>query len=262
MTADEYAKHVSYALHDLPWRQRRDLVAELREHLAELPPDTDLVARLGTPDAYAAEMRAAAGLERRRGPIAFVRTHRPRTLVLTVLVLTVIGLGIGTLVWVSRYQPLENGGWGTTLGAHDSPAGDGIYYVFREGKPFRYGFSIQNSGPFTVRVVAVPIDFDLTVKYRLFMWPKSMKVGFGPAQPPFPRFEPFDLKPGEERGIVLRGVFSEPCSLRDAGTIIGWTEIPIRFSFLGRTKTASIPLAERTVAFNFTKASECPKARR
>ena len=78
MTADDFVRQVELALGDLPWRQRRDLVAELREHLAELPPDTDLYARHGAPDRYAAEMRAAAGLELRRGPFAYLRARRPR----------------------------------------------------------------------------------------------------------------------------------------------------------------------------------------
>ena len=39
MTRDEYLREVGFALRDLPWRQRRDVLADLRGHLAELPPE-------------------------------------------------------------------------------------------------------------------------------------------------------------------------------------------------------------------------------
>lgn len=38
MTADDYLRRVGYALGDLPWKMRRDLISELRTHLSELPP--------------------------------------------------------------------------------------------------------------------------------------------------------------------------------------------------------------------------------
>ena len=94
MSPDEYLRNVSYSLNDLPWGMRRDLVAELRAHLDELPPGTDLETRLGRPEEYAADLRSAAGLERRRGPIAFLRARRLRNLILVVLSLTLIGLGL------------------------------------------------------------------------------------------------------------------------------------------------------------------------
>jgi hypothetical protein len=42
MTAEDYLRMVAFELHDLPWRTRRDLFAELRGHLNELPANTDL----------------------------------------------------------------------------------------------------------------------------------------------------------------------------------------------------------------------------
>jgi len=36
MKAKEYVGRVDFALRDLPWRQRRDLVAELGAHLPEI----------------------------------------------------------------------------------------------------------------------------------------------------------------------------------------------------------------------------------
>ena len=56
MTADDYLRSVSFQLNDLPWGQRQELLAEIRTHLDELPAGTDLTARLGTPDEYAADL--------------------------------------------------------------------------------------------------------------------------------------------------------------------------------------------------------------
>jgi hypothetical protein len=65
-TADvnAYAAQVRAALADLPAGRREDLLADLEEHLAEVAEESDgpLESRLGAPAAYAAELRAAAGL--------------------------------------------------------------------------------------------------------------------------------------------------------------------------------------------------------
>jgi hypothetical protein len=109
VTADDYLSRVDAALRDLPWSQRRELLAELRSHLAELPAGTDL-RELGTPEEYAADLRSAAGLERRHGPVAFLRARRPRNVLLTLLALTVIGLAIGAVAWIQSYQPISFAG--------------------------------------------------------------------------------------------------------------------------------------------------------
>jgi hypothetical protein len=77
VTRDEYVRNVGWWLRDLRWSTRRDLLTELRAHLDELPADTDLSAELGPPEAYADDLRTAAGLERRRGVIALRRVNEP-----------------------------------------------------------------------------------------------------------------------------------------------------------------------------------------
>jgi hypothetical protein len=61
---DAYLAGVAAALADLPSDDRQDLLDELGTHLEELSQETDapLESRLGTPAAYAAELRASAGL--------------------------------------------------------------------------------------------------------------------------------------------------------------------------------------------------------
>lgn len=253
MTAETYLADVAYELRDLPFGMRRDLIADVRAHLVELPPDTDLYGRLGTPKKYAAELRSAAGLERRRGAIAFLRARRPRNLILTVVALALIGLAIGAVTWVDSYQPIATGnsGYGP-LGGHGSPAGDGSYVIVRNGERFRYGMTIWNSGRHTVRVLGVPM-WHLPVSYRLLM---SAPTTFdrGGWSGPFTRFRPFDLEPGEQRGLMFSGIYDEPCPKQGAVST-NWDAVPIRFSFLWQTKTVQIPLPE-SVSF-VQKSSDC-----
>ncbi|MEU2614766.1 hypothetical protein ABZ570_24750 [Micromonospora sp. NPDC007271] len=63
----DYVDRVRSALADLPPDVRDELTEDLPEHLAEVAAETDgtLVDRLGTPEAYAAELRAAAGADGR-----------------------------------------------------------------------------------------------------------------------------------------------------------------------------------------------------
>lgn len=140
MTADEYIRQVDRALNDLPWSQRRDLIADLREYLAELPPETDLVARLGKPRRYAYDLRAAEGREHRRGLRAYLRARLPRNVILvgsSLAMLTLaIGLAIGTLVWIDSYQPIVYGNaTQLPLDSKSSLGQPGVTVVFRKGRP-------------------------------------------------------------------------------------------------------------------------------
>ncbi|WP_238012644.1 hypothetical protein KZZ52_55710 [Dactylosporangium sp. AC04546] len=65
LETDYYLERVSAALADLPAEVRDDLLEDLPAHFAEVLAEQggSLVDRLGPPAAYAAELRAAAGLE-------------------------------------------------------------------------------------------------------------------------------------------------------------------------------------------------------
>ncbi|GAA3297385.1 hypothetical protein Dvina_49145 [Dactylosporangium vinaceum] len=69
---DYYLERVAAALADLPPDVRDDLMEDLPAHFAEVLEEQggSLVERLGPPDAYAAELRAAAGIEAGRAPAA------------------------------------------------------------------------------------------------------------------------------------------------------------------------------------------------
>lgn len=254
MTPEEYLRDVGYRLNDLPWSMRRDLLAELRAHLDELPPGTNLRAELGPPEAYAADLRSAAGLERRRGPIAFLRARRPRNLILIVLALTVIGLAIGAVVWIDSYQPIAfAGGTQFPLDAKPSVGQAGYSVVFRKGRPFQYGITIQNTGRFTVRVLGVPRSVTDFYSGRLLM-AKDQTGRLD--ERPLERFHPFDMKPGSFRWLLIKGVYA--CTTGMGRDTVAGAAFPVRFSFLWRTATASIPLGE-PLSFSFPKG--CPPAK-
>jgi hypothetical protein len=258
VTADDYLRRVDAALRDLPWSQRRELLAELRSHLAELPAGTDL-RELGTPEEYASDLRSAAGLERRHGPVALLRARRPRNVILVVLTLTVIGLAIGAVVWIDSYQPVASA-QNAQLPADSKPTSgqDGGAVVVHPGRPFEFGITVQNTGRYAVRVVGVPLDLSaLPFSGRLLMSGPQKEPGVGePWQP----FQPFDMKPGEIRWLVFKGAYD--CgTMSPGGGKLTLVDFPVRFKFLWRTETASIPLGNEQLTFNIPKGTSCPAKR-
>jgi hypothetical protein len=252
VTAEDYVRRVGFALVDLPWKTKRDLLAELREHLAELPQEMNLVERLGAPEQYAAELRGAAGLDRRRGAIAFLRARRPRNLVLTAAALTVLGLAIGAVAWVDSYQPLVfAGATQDPLDSKPTPGAAGVTVVFHEGRPFLYGLSIHNDGRFTVRVLGIPKSVTDFYSGELLM---SKDQTGRLDERPLERFHPFDMRPGSFRWLVFKGVYACTTGI-GAGAGVTRAAIAIRYRFLWRTATAWIPLAD---PLSITFPTSCP----
>lgn len=258
MTAEDYLRRVGAALRDLPWRTRRELSSELRGHLEELPADTDLETRLGTPEQYAADLRSAAGLERRGGPIAFLRARRPRNVILVVVMLVVIALAVGATEWVLSYQPL--GFSGLVYMPRDSKSDltvNGYTHsaAFLNGRPFQLGMEIQNNGRLTVRVLGVPYTPSELLLRGALPWKAALLMasetsvpaprglrGHGWRQGHFEPFHPFELPPGHAALLVLRGVWANCHGMITRGTI-PLPDFPVRYSFLWKTATAEIPFA-------------------
>ena len=263
MTAEDYLRRVAFELRDLPWKMRRDLVSELRGHLSELPPGTDLEARLGAPEEYAADLRTAAGLERRRGAIARVRAGRPRNVILAMVALVLIVLAIGSVAWIQTYQPLAF--------RSTAPNGGDALVDFHNGRPFKFGVDLMNTGRFTVRVLGVgrPFSEGRPFASRLLMSKeiagneKPMEKAlcnrkdvatslechgmFVRPRGPYELFHPFDLRPGQARNLLLRGSYGN-CHVVGSLATVRLDDFPVRFSFLWKTATAQIPLLkERTI---------------
>jgi hypothetical protein len=64
----------------------------------------------------------------------------------------------------------------------------------------------------------------------------------GPTVP----FRPFDLGPGEQRILILRGSYAN-CRDYAGRTSAEVTALPVRFEFLWRTQTVSVPLPDPLV---------------
>lgn len=254
MTAEDYLRQVEYRLNDLPWGTKKELLAELRAHLAELPPGTDL-GTLGPPEQYAADLRAAAGLERRRGVVAFLQARRPRNLILVAAAVTAVGLAIAAVAWIDSYQPIRfAGGTQDPLDSKPSVGSAGVTVVFRKGAPFRYGISIENTGRFTVRVLGIPKSVTDFYKGRLLM---SEDQSPRMDERPLVRFRPFDMKPGSFRWLVFNGVYACTTGMGAGRGGLTWESIAIRFHFLWRTRTAWIPLSD-PLTFSFPKGCPSP----
>jgi hypothetical protein len=236
MTRDPYVRAVELQLLDLPWSVRKNLVADLRVHLAEIPAGEDLVSRLGTPQSYAGELRSAAGLEFRRGPIAFLRARRPRNLVLAIVLLAVLGAAVAAVTWASGYQPLGPGSTGASPPVSSQGALNETVAPFLSGKPFQVGFSVRNSGRFAVRILDVPLEGYHPFTVRKFT-ARSDERGTGPPVP----FQAFTLEPGRERLIVLRGRYAN-CDKWVAGGSVGYEAMPVRMRFLRWTHTIFVKL--------------------
>ncbi|HKU56475.1 MAG TPA: hypothetical protein VJP41_05585 [Gaiellaceae bacterium] len=236
MTTDDYVRMVAFELRDLPWRTQRELVSELQGHISELPSGTDPYARLGRPHEYAADLRAAAGLERRRGALAFLRARRPRNLAAAAIALTVTGLAVGAVVWINRYQPLVFGN-GTANPAHVVfTRTGGAYAIVRTGRPFRYGITVRNDGRFTVRVLGVRSLYGYP--FRAHLWASGPTKNGGMPEPER-LFHPIDLRPGRTLALYLVGRYA--CTVQmPAGSSTTLGALPVRFHFLWRNVTTTI----------------------
>lgn len=109
-----YLARVRTALADLPASEIEEILDDVRPHLAELEAELGegarveaLIERLGTPESYAAELRAAGGYPTavpKAGRIAAQRLLGPR-IALWGLVLSAVGAGIFAFVAASTLNP-------------------------------------------------------------------------------------------------------------------------------------------------------------
>jgi hypothetical protein len=249
MTTKDYVKRVEWQLRDLPWKARRDLMRDLHGHLNELPDGQDAYSRFGAPESYAYELRAAAQLDPRRGLLGFLRARRPRNLLLAALVVATLGFVFGGLVWLSKYQPLRTGHISMDpQPSHTDALGETVATI-RGQAPFRYGFSIQNVGRFSVRILDIPMLHDgteLPFSARAFVSAPVTYRGPEPEPNGFRAFRPFDLGSGEERVIELRGAYAK-CRENQRGLSLIYDGFAIEERFHTWTHTVRVPLSEPLV---------------
>ena len=264
-----YLERLSSAAQDLPKTRRQELLDEIEQHIRQALIQTPcanhdemlaLLAQVGDP----AEVAAAAddqpeASHKRRSPAAYLLRH-PRRVILTVVVLALIGLAIGSVAWIRAYQPLASarlemlpaGSKNTlTLNGYASSVG------YHKGRPFRLGFMVQNKGRFTVRVLGVPYSSDFPW-LRNLPWSARLMMAAETAVPVPPHsglnadahgwregrlqpFHSFDLNPGQARFLLLKGVYAH-CGVMISHGTIPLPDFPIRYSFLWKTATARIPI--------------------
>jgi hypothetical protein len=277
-----YLGRLSRAARDLPRPRRCELLSEIELHirmaLARTPcanrdEMVQLLERVGDPAEIAAadNEQADASLP---GGIASLRTRRPRRLVLALVALVVIGLAIGAAAWTQSYQPLAFAPADVLMADSVNTLGEnghGAWVGYRKGigggphRPF-FGVTIQNTGPFTVRVVglgrygpALPVlrgwSSRLLMAQGTFvqepLGPSTNPIRDtngrivrrrawkrGPLQP----FHPVDLAPGQIVMIAFEGVWHMDCHPVTVGTTTPPRTFPVRYSFLWKTTTTQIPL--------------------
>ena len=180
--------------------------------------------------------------------------------------LLVLIAAIVSVVWIQSYQPLAfapadvvPAGSYNTIGENAKVAWVGYRKGIGGGpnRPF-FGATLQNSGPFTVRLEEPTGKFgpDLPVlrgwSARLLLARYTRVKETSPAlarqdhrytwkQGPLEPYHPIDLAPGQIVMIAYQGVWHD-CQLKiPAGTSTPPTSFPISYSFLWKTATAHIP---------------------
>jgi hypothetical protein len=172
---------------------------------------------------------------------------------LTALALTVLGLAIGTLAWIKSYQPLALGNlYSYPTRSVDAPGGDSTSVVVRQGKPFSLEIEIRNYGRYGARILGVSRYPSWPVNARVLMYPPT-SYGGPSARSPRP-FRPFNLEPGKFDILVLQGVYRCGLSWKGESGYTFMYDLPVRYGFLWRTATASIPLPMKLV-FAYKKNS-------
>jgi hypothetical protein len=110
---------------------------------------------------------------------------------------------------------------------------------FKQGRPFQLGFSVRNSGRFSVRILGVPLSGIHPFAVRELLLGPVDNEGTLPLEP----FHAFTLEPGAERFILLRGIYAN-CRFYDASSTTGYDSMAVRMRFLHWTHTVRVPLNE------------------
>ncbi len=179
--------------------------------------------------------------------IASVRAlRRPRVLIVTAVALGLIGIGVAGVLWVNSYQPIRLGtGVRWPQGSKPGIGEQAMEVTYRRGKPFAVAVPLVNTGRFTVHVTGMEPWDNLPVRAKLYLSGHRL-------------FHPFDLAPGQEAFVELRGVYSARChAAPPAGATTSATGgFEVQYSFLWRTGNAEIALPE-PLFVNPPKGREC-----
>jgi hypothetical protein len=164
-------------------------------------------------------------------PIPLWRRRWLLVCIVAVVVLAVVGVGVGALVYVHTYQPLEPGDFGATGGLHAQPLTDGvadtrIVVIGPTGTQARVDFSVRNNGSHDVRLLGLPANSGVDrIAWGPYVDGNQLLGGTAAEAKPFP----MTLRAGHE--ISLWVYVTQPnCSGGGYGLL---SAIPLRWSALG-----------------------------
>lgn len=157
----------------------------------------------------------------------------------------VITAGVIMVILVSRYAPLGPGNTSQFAGAtlvESDPIDDVETYElpYRHGAEGDFSISITNNGRWTVTIEDFPI-----LHQRVFSLLRiaAVEVAENTVSPKTP-FTPFKLKPGEERLLTFRGIFTD-CDAYDPKTGNAFDFVAVTYRFFWSTRTTTIPFNDR-----------------
>lgn len=161
-----YAAAVRAAVADLPAGERAQLLDDLEAHLAEVAADSavPLTERLGPPEAYAAELRAAYGAPARRN--APPRPRRRRWRLAAAILVPLLAIGAGAAVWLAGHQDggaTTGQGWSVSRLESEAAAGHVSQVTIEGGSAIatdRSGLTHAVSVPDTTRTLATQLVQD------------------------------------------------------------------------------------------------------
>jgi hypothetical protein len=193
---------------------------------------------------------------------AAARRRRRFWIVAGVVILAGIAAPVGAYK-VARYAPLEPGTTfrapaGSEFTTERNVGGETILYTVRyeHGKETSFSFSVRNAGGWAVTIVDLPI---LHHTAHELMDVRRASVGRATDERSAVPFEPFTLKPGEERLITLHGRFSD-CEWYEAGSGNRYSDILVRYRFVWSQKSVSIHLPAQIAVISPSDAA-CPVTR-
>jgi len=180
------------------------------------------------------------------------RKRWPR--VVGILSVVVLALGIGLVIALNRYSPLEHGFVFGLRGA-DSTQGDdfsghtSVLLAYDHGREFWYTFGLTNAGRWGVTVTDVPVlfgpgsGFESPIQQlEVRMAPRNDDLDAGQRL----SLEPFSLGPGETRLIHIRARFWN-CQVIGRGGSMSFDSQDVGFSVLGLSRTMEVVLNEPLV---------------
>jgi Protein of unknown function (DUF1700) len=171
---DRYLNDLQAELRDLPTNRRREILAEVGEHItqarATLDADTEaairtVLERLGDPADIAADARERFG----------VQTAKPITtwlevIALVLLVIPFVGWVIGVvLVWLSRLWTTRDKLIGTLGGMSWVVAGFGTIMMSAGGSRPVGSAPLEPAGPGAVEIIAFVVPFLLPIAAAIYL---------------------------------------------------------------------------------------------